>query len=407
MPLDTLLPEAADLLPDAVRLRRRLHRRPEVGLLLPATQDAVLEAVDGLGLSTVRTGEAVSSVVAGLEGAHPGPTLVLRGDMDALPMPEDTGVGFASEVDGAMHACGHDLHTAMLVGAARLLAAHRDELAGRVLFMFQPGEEGYHGARAMLEEGLLDPGPRADGSASPVTGAFALHVSSSFPAGTVNLRGGTIMASADVLRIEVRGRGGHASAPHLTLDPIPVACEIVQAIQTMVTRRIDVFDPAVVTVSQIVAGTTNNVIPEVAHVVGTIRAVSERTRGRVHERLVGLAEGIAAAHEASATVTIEAGYPVTVNEPGYAGFATQVAADLLGAEAVRQMPAPVMGAEDFSYVLQRVPGVMAMLGACPTGLDPRTAPPNHSNRVTFDEACMATGIALHAAVALRHLAPTA
>jgi hippurate hydrolase len=215
------------------------------------------------------------------------------------------------------------------------------------------------------------------------------------------------MASADVLRIEVRGRGGHASAPHLTLDPIPVACEIVQAIQTMVTRRIDVFDPAVVTVSQIVAGTTNNVIPEVAHVVGTIRAVSERTRGRVHERLVGLAEGIAAAHEASATVTIEAGYPVTVNEPGYAGFATQVAADLLGAEAVRQMPAPVMGAEDFSYVLQRVPGVMAMLGACPTGLDPRTAPPNHSNRVTFDEACMATGIALHAAVALRHLAPTA
>jgi hippurate hydrolase len=402
---DTLLAESADLLGDAVALRRRLHRRPELGLHLPATQDAVTEALDAVGLDTVRLGERVSSVVGVLEGERPGPTLVLRGDMDALPMPEASGVGFSSEIDGAMHACGHDLHTAMLVGAARLLVPRRAELAGRVLFMFQPGEEGHHGARYMLEEGLLEPGPRPDGSVSPVTGAFALHVVSHLRSGTINLKGGTMMASADRLVIEVRGRGGHASAAHLALDPIPVACEIVGAIQTLVTRRVDVFDPAVVTVAQIVAGTTNNVIPESARLVGTIRAVSERTRALVHERLRGLAEGIAAAHEATATVTIEPGYPVTVNADDYAEFASGVAVELLGDEQVRRMPFPAMGAEDFSYVLQRVPGAMAFLGACPEGVDPHRAAPNHSNRVVYDEGCMTAGMAMYAAVALRHLAP--
>jgi hippurate hydrolase len=402
---DTLLAESADLLGDAVALRRRLHRRPELGLHLPATQDAVTEALDAVGLDTVRLGERVSSVVGVLEGERPGPTLVLRGDMDALPMPEASGVGFSSEIDGAMHACGHDRHTAMLVGAARLLVPRRAELAGRVLFMFQPGEEGHHGARYMLEEGLLEPGPRPDGSVSPVTGAFALHVVSHLRSGTINLKGGTMMASADRLVIEVRGRGGHASAAHLALDPIPVACEIVGAIQTLVTRRVDVFDPAVVTVAQIVAGTTNNVIPESARLVGTIRAVSERTRALVHERLRGLAEGIAAAHEATATVTIEPGYPVTVNADDYAEFASGVAVELLGDEQVRRMPFPAMGAEDFSYVLQRVPGAMAFLGACPEGVDPHRAAPNHSNRVVYDEGCMTAGMAMYAAVALRHLAP--
>jgi hippurate hydrolase len=271
--------------------------------------------------------------------------------------------------------------------------------------MFQPGEEGHHGARYMLEEGLLEPGPRPDGSVSPVTGAFALHVVSHLRSGTINLKGGTMMASADRLVIEVRGRGGHASAAHLALDPIPVACEIVGAIQTLVTRRVDVFDPAVVTVAQIVAGTTNNVIPESARLVGTIRAVSERTRALVHERLRGLAEGIAAAHEATATVTIEPGYPVTVNADDYAEFASGVAVELLGDEQVRRMPFPAMGAEDFSYVLQRVPGAMAFLGACPEGVDPHRAAPNHSNRVVYDEGCMTAGMAMYAAVALRHLAP--
>ena len=403
MPDHSLLHEARDVLPDAIRLRRRLHARPEVGLDLPFTQDAVLTALAELPV-TVTTGSSTSSVVAVLEGSRPGPTVLLRGDMDALPMPEDTGLPFASEVDGAMHACGHDTHVAMLAGAAQLLAHRRNDLAGRVVLMFQPGEEGHHGARFMLEEGLLDVGPLADGSPSPVSGAFALHITSLFPSGSINLRGGTMMASSDTMRIAVHGRGGHASAPHQALDPIPVACEIVQAIQTMITRRVDVFDPAVVTVGQITAGTTTNVIPETAEILGTIRAVSERTRQRVHDGVRRVAEGIAAAHEATADIEVELGYPVTINDLGYAGFASEVATELLGPRRVRSMPSPVMGAEDFSYVLQKVPGALAFLGASPSGVDPRRAAPNHSNRVVFDEDAMATGIAVYAKMALAHLA---
>jgi len=259
----------------------------------------------------------------------------------------------------------------------------------------------------MLEEDLLEVGPLANGSESPVTGAFALHISSMFASGTINLRGGTLMASSDVLRIVVRGRGGHASAPHQALDPIPVACEIVQAIQTMITRRIDVFDPAVVTVAHIKAGTTSNVIPETAEILGTVRAVSERTRTKVHSELRRVAEGIAAAHDAAVDVDVELGYPVTVNDLGYADFATRVAGELLGTERVTTMGHPIMGAEDFSYVLQRVPGAMAFLGAAPRGVDPRRAEPNHSNRVVFDEDAMATGIAVYTDVALQHLSSSA
>jgi len=397
MTLDSLLDDARDRLDGAVSLRRTLHRHPEIGLELPFTQERVIEAIEDLPLA-VATGHSTTSVTARLRGARPGPTILLRGDMDALPMPEDSGVEFASGVEGTMHACGHDLHTAMLVGAARMLSDRRQELSGDVLFMFQPGEEGHHGARVMLDEGLLDP---VDGSA--VDAAFALHVTTWSPTGTIALRPGPTMASADVLLITVTGRGGHASTPHRALDPIPVACEIVQAIQTMVTRRVDPFDPAVVTVAKISAGTTSNVIPETAEIVGTIRAVSERTRAEVHANLRRLAENIAAAHGAEATVEVETGYPVTVNDVDAARFVTAVATELLGPDHVFSMPAPAMGAEDWSYVLQRVPGAMAFLGACPPGLDPAKAPSNHSNRVVFDEKAMTAGMALYSAVALRRL----
>src|SRR5213594_4532786 len=258
-----ILDDARAILDDTIQLRRRVHRHPELGLVLPRTQATVLEALDGLGLD-IRTGERTTSVVARLTGARPGPTILLRADMDALPMPEETGLPFASEVNGAMHACGHDAHTAMLVGAARLLARRRDSLAGSVLFMFQPGEEGYHGARIMIEEGLLDGTP-------PPTAAFALHVTHRLTAGAIAARSGPAMASGDTLQIVVRGRGGHASAPHDCLDPIPIACEIVQAFRTLVTRRVNVFDPAVITIGKIEAGTTRNVIPETAHLFGTGR----------------------------------------------------------------------------------------------------------------------------------------
>src|SRR3954470_14819127 len=239
-----------------IDLRRRLHRQPEIGLHLPRTQATILDALTGLPIE-VTTGKSTSSVVGVLRGARPGPTYLLRADLDALPVQEDTGLPFASEIPGAMHACGHDTHMAMLLGAARLLAERRDLLIGQVVVMVQPGEEGSHGARYMLEEGLLDVVPEA-----PVSGAFALHISSTLESGSVNVRPGPMMAAADQWKIVVHGRGGHASEPHAAADPIPVAAEIVLALQSMVTRRVDVFDPAVVTVAHIEAGSTNNVIPD-------------------------------------------------------------------------------------------------------------------------------------------------
>ena len=403
MELNTLRDEAHDLFGEMVSLRRTLHSWPEVGNDLPITKENVLAALEGLPLHLVLH-QTTSGIAALLEGGRPGPTVLLRGDMDALPMPENTGLEFASRVGGQMHACGHDTHTSMLVAAAKLLSARRVDIPGRVLFMFQPGEEGYAGAKFMLDEGLLDVGPRSDGSPSPITGAFALHISSAMPTGWVSTRRGSIMASADRMVITVTGRGGHASEPHRALDPIPVACEIVQALQTMITRTVDVFDPSVVTVGRITAGTTNNVIPESAEIEGTIRAVSERTRAKVHDGIRRVAEGICAAHGTDVVVEVIPGYPVTVNNDTFADFATGVAEEIIGAEHVRRLPNPVMGAEDFSYVLNEVPGTMMFLGGTPSGRDPATAAPNHSNRVMFDETAMINGAALYAAIALRHLA---
>jgi amidohydrolase len=402
MELTTLREEARDLLDETVALRRTLHKWPELGNDLPVTRENVLAALEGLPLD-VTLHETTSGIAALLDGGKPGPTVLLRGDMDALPLQEDTDLEFESATDGQMHACGHDTHTAMLVGAAKLLSARRDDIPGRVLFMFQPGEEGFAGARFMLDEGLLDLPAAADGSESPVTGAYAIHITSNLPSGWIASRGGTIMASADTMLITVTGRGGHASQPHNALDPIPIACEIVQALQTMVTRTIDVFDPAVVTVGRITAGTTNNIIPETAEILGTIRTVSEKTRGRVRDGIRRVAEGIAAAHDAQVTIQFDEGYPVTVNDPGSADFALEVAKEIVGDDATVRFPNPIMGAEDFSYVLNRLPGAMMFLGGTAHDKNPATAAPNHSNRVVFDEQAMVNGIAVYGAMALRHL----
>jgi hippurate hydrolase len=396
---------AADLLSAAyndadrtIDLRRRLHRHPEIGLQLPQTQAMVLEALADLPVE-VTTGTALSSVVGVLRGARPGPTYLLRADMDALQVHEDTGLPFSSEIPGAMHACGHDTHVAMLLGAARLLAERRDLLAGQVVFMLQPGEEGLHGARYMLEEGLLDAVPEA-----PVSGAFALHTISNLPSGSINVRPGAMMAAADQWRVTVRGRGGHASMPHSAADPVPVAAEIVLALQSMVTRRVDVFDPAVVTVAHLSAGSRDNVIPEIAFLEGTIRTLSAQQRTDVVAAVERVATHVAAAHEMTVVFEHIAGYPVTVNDPGVAAQVLDTATALLGEPAAALMRAPVMGAEDFSYVLQHVPGAMAFLGACPPGQDPATAAANHSNLVVFDEEPLPAGVALYAQMALNALA---
>jgi amidohydrolase len=395
--LNRFLEEARGLLPAAVALRRRIHQKPELGLDLPLTTEAVIEGLNGLEVGIAR-GPSTSGLIVTLRGAKPGRTILLRGDMDALSMPEDTGLDFASEFPGRMHACGHDSHTAMLVQAAHLLHRHRDELVGTVKFMFQPGEEGYGGARLMIQDGLLDADPKPDA-------AFALHIWPNTRAGAIVGRPGPILASADAWTITIRGRGGHASMPHDAIDPIPVAFEIGLALQAMVTRRIDTFDPVVLTCTKLTAGTTNNVIPELAEMLGTLRATSEKARERAHEGIHRIASNIAAAHLCEATVAIRRGYPVTVNDGGFVDFARGVATELLGADNYVDRPAPLMGAEDFSYVLQRIPGCMMFLGVMPDGHDGHDhVAPCHSNRMMLNEEAMAVGIAMHASVAHRFLA---
>jgi amidohydrolase len=397
-PIDGLHTHARSVQPRTVTLRRALHRHPELGLDLPRTRDAVVAALADLPVQ-VHLGRSVSSVVAVLEGHRPGPTILLRGDMDALPMPENTGLPFASEVDGTMHACGHDTHVAMLASAAHVLAARRDQLAGRVVFMFQPGEEGFHGARYMIEEGLLD----RTGPAGRPDAAFALHISATLPSGEVHARPGPLMAAADTIRVTVSGRGGHASAPHDALDPVPAAAAMVGALQTAVTRRIDTHQPVVLTIAHIIAGTTTNVIPETAYLEGTLRSLSETTRATMYEEIRRVCRHTAMAYGCTADVDIEPGYPVTVNDSGATDHVTALAGDVLGRANVATMPAPIMGAEDFSYVLAEVPGALAFLGGCPPGVDPALAPPNHSNRVVFDEEAMAAGVAVYAGLALAGL----
>ncbi|WP_116046898.1 M20 metallopeptidase family protein [Amycolatopsis palatopharyngis] len=391
-----LLAEAEELQPRTVDLRRAIHQHPEEGLDLPRTQAAILSALEGLPLE-IHLGKSTSSVTAVLRGRLPGPAVLLRGDMDALPLTEDTGADYASTVEGTMHACGHDTHVAMLASAAHLLCAHVEELAGSVVFMFQPGEEGYHGARHMIHEGVLDV------AGERVERAFALHTYANLPSGTIASRPGPILASADRFEVHVTGKGGHGSQPHLAIDPVPAAAAMVGALQTMVTRRISVFSPAVVSVTRISSGTTSNIIPETAELEGTIRTMSEHTRARIREELPKVCEAVGQTHGCRVLVDIEPGYPVTVNDDRIGPAVVELAGEVLGAEHSQLMADPLMGAEDFSYVLQRVPGAFAFLGACPPGTEPEEAAPNHSNRVHYDEAALPSGVAMYAAFALNAL----
>lgn len=395
-----LLEAATALAGKLTDLRRAIHADPELGLRTPRTRDKIRAALAHLSLDW-REGPSTTGLVAVLRGtAKPalsaGPRRVLlRGDMDALPMPEETGLTFASAIPGAMHACGHDAHVAMLAGAAQMLCARADRLAGEVQLMFQPGEEGYHGARYMLDDGLIDPLPDA---------AFALHVMPNARHGLIAGRSGALMAAADLIDIVVNGRGGHASMPHQTRDPVPIACEIVLALQALVTRQFDAHDPVVVTITRLAAGTAHNVIADRVQLSGTMRTLSAANRERLRAAIVRVATGIAAAHDLSAEVTITPGFPVTVCDPRAVDCGEAVAHDLFGTDAFQRLPAPIMGAEDFAYVLEKVPGAMFFLGAAPDGADWSACCGIHSTRMMLDEGVLPRGAALLAALAERFLA---
>ncbi|WP_405497282.1 M20 family metallopeptidase [Nocardia sp. NBC_00511] len=389
--------DATTLQGDLVQLRRALHREPELGLELPRTQEKVLTALDGLGLE-ISMGKSLSSVTAVLRGARPGPTVLLRGDMDALPVIERTGLDFAAQAD-RMHACGHDLHTAMLAGAAQLLSARADQLAGNVVFMFQPGEEGYDGAGKMLAEGALD----ASGT-RPVA-AYALHViSQQLPAGVFAARRGPFLAAADTVRVTVHGVGGHGSMPHQAGDPIPAACEMVLALQTMVTRRIDIHDPVVITVGKLHAGTQDNIIPEQAYFEATVRSYSPESHTRVRDGFLRTVRGVAAAHGLTVEIDYAELYPVTVNDDRETEFAADTVAEICGPRRWAWQDRPGSGSEDFSRVIAEIPGAMIALGATPPGVDAGKAPMNHSPLAVFDESVLADGAALYAELAIRRLA---
>lgn len=383
--------DAATLEPRLVANRRRLHAFPELGLVLPQTQAVVVEELRRIGVDSLRTGETLSSVVAEIHGTAPqvAPprTVALRADMDALPLREHNDLEFRSKNEGCMHACGHDAHVAMLLGAAEMIASRRSAFAGTVRLLFQPGEEGYGGARMMIQEGALE----------GVDATYALHVDPSTPAGVLCIRKGTLMASADAFSVVFKGAGGHASMPHFTRDPIPAIGPFVDGLSHVVARETDPDDRVVMSVTQVSAGTTNNVIPPTAEVGGTIRALSRRRRELAHEQLMRVAHGVAASLGLQADVSLMHGYPPTVNHDAPVDLFERTA-ERIGLRVVR-MPSAMMGAEDFSYVLEKVPGAMAFLGARTEG-----GGPLHSDLMKIDEGMMQKGAALHAAMALSHLA---
>ncbi|WP_406636746.1 M20 family metallopeptidase [Amycolatopsis sp. WGS_07] len=388
----SILADSAALQPDLAALRRTLHARPEAGFALPQTQRTVLAAMADLDLEVTPGPHDFTSIVAVLRGTRPGPSVLLRADMDALRVTEETGLPFASQTPGLMHACGHDLHTAALVGAAKLLNARRDEIAGSVIFMFEPGEEAGGGAQRLIDEGVL----------TDVEAAYGIHV---LPgrAGVFTTRPGSIMAGASSLTVRVLGRSGHGSRPHQAVDPVPAAAQIISALHTYVTRRFPVFDPVVLSVTKMQASEIINAIPDEATLAATIRALSAESVEILAQELPSLADGIASAFGCRAEAEFRTVYPVTKNDPKAATHALTLLGDLFGTERAVQLEHPVMASESFSAVLNKVPGAFIFLGTTPNGTDPDTAEMNHSPRAIFDDNVLSDQSAALAALALSHV----
>lgn len=408
--------DAKELQEDLARFRHNMHREPEIGLDLPRTQEKVLKALDGLPFE-ITLGRDTTSVTAVLRGQAPRreaagetagaaaaarPAVLLRADMDGLPVQEKTGAAFTSTIDGAMHACGHDLHTAMLTGAATLLAERRHELAGDVVLMFQPGEEGFDGASYMIREGVLEASGRR------VDAAYGMHVFSSLePYGRFCTRPGVIMSASDGLYVTVLGAGGHGSAPHSAKDPVTAAAEMVTALQVMITRQFNMFDPVVLTVGLLQAGTKRNIIPETARIEATVRTFSEAAREKMLTAVPALLKGIAAAHGLNVDVDYRAEYPLSVTDEDETNTAERVIHELFGSGRHTRFANPLSGSEDFSRVMNEVPSTFIGLSAVPPGADHTTSAFNHSPYATFDDGVLADGAALYAELALQRIAALA
>jgi hippurate hydrolase len=384
---EDVLTQAKAMLPELQALRRQLHQIPEFGLELPKTLDLILKQINGLG--EITTSKEISSAVLHIKGDQPGPTVLLRADMDALAVIEDTNLDYAS-TNGFMHACGHDLHMAMGVGAAKILSSRKSEIKGDVIIFFQPGEEGHHGADVMIDQGDL----MVSGS-KPIR-AYGLHVFSSYPLGMMGSKAGPLMASAGDLFVTVTGSGGHGSMPWLSKDPISVLTEIMSALQTMVTKRFNAFDPVIVNIGWLKAGdtATTNVIPESASFGATVRVFSEENATKLKKYTTELAESIAKAFGLSATVEFTRATKVLVNDASAIQAVEKVTTKLFGAGRYVNLPAPIAGGEDFASIVHEIPGAFVFMGAAPPGVDPSTAATNHSNKAVFDDSVLADGAAL-------------
>ncbi len=375
-----LSPDVAAITDEAVEIRRDLHAHPELGFQEERTASVVADRLNALGLE-VAVGVAKTGVVGLLRGGRPGKTVMVRADMDALPIQEANDVAYRSQTDGAMHACGHDGHTAMALMAARVLKDRRDGLPGNVKFIFQPAEEGPGGAAPMIEAGALkDP---------DVDAAVGIHLWNDLPVGRIGVQSGAIMASMDVLEITIRGKGSHAAKPNDGVDPIVASAHVITALQTLISRERNPLDPAVLTIASIHGGTTFNVIPDEVKLLGTVRTLSDELWEAMPGRVKRMAEGVAAGFGATADVDYRKMYPVTRTDPELADRGEALAQDLVGPEAVIRHQT-TLGGEDMSFFLREVPGCFFFIGSANAerGLDH----PHHNPRFDFDEDALGIGI---------------
>ena len=372
---------------EVVATRRDLHVHPELGFEEHRTSAMVAQRLGALGFE-VQTGIGQTGVVGVLRGGRPGKTVMLRADMDALPIDEENDVPYRSQTAVHMHACGHDGHVAMLLGAARVVAGRRDEVAGTVCFLFQPAEEGKGGAKAMVADGVLE--------RFGIERAYGLHLASAHPVGQVGFHEGAFYASSDSIEITIEGKGGHGAAPHLSIDPVYVASQFVVAVQQIVSRQIDPIEPAVVTIGAINGGTTHNVIPSRVRLLGTVRAFDAEVRAKMSERIERVLRGVCESSGATYDYTYLWRYPVTSNDIEQTRYARALAERVAGAEHVADVPR-LMGAEDFSFFAERVPACFFTIGS---NGGPNSAFPHHHARFDIDESALATGVRMMVALAL-------